>query len=160
MGGKEYGRKDVKYHTMLSKRFFDLFVTIDACQLGRMRRRQCATDQFQKCPKSSRRLTRHMSVRARVPGWGESVHAMAPTAHGLLVSNIRCKTRPMRASCTMQRTAEVTSDRPTPRWRVVDTKALKRIKARLSPTLAQVRLVDCAGVVSMVKLQDYKCFRR
>ena len=118
---------------------------------------RCATYQPRRCPKSSGRLSCVVSAPMLVYGT-ENVHAMAATAHGLLVSNTLCRTKPMMASCTTQRTAEVTSALPTPRWRVVEMRALKRINARPRATLPQVKVVESPGVGASMKASRQPTF--
>lgn len=111
--------------------------------------RHTGLERAQKVQDDCHALVRHKNVHSR-----GNVHAMAATAHGLLVSNTLCRTKPMMASCTMQRNAEVTSELPTPRLRVVEMSALKRIKARPRPTLTHVKLVGFAGGASMVRRES------
>ena len=137
---------DTTYHVIIA-----LFRLVGNCGwISAVRpRTRWVTHPLQTCPKSSRRLSCVVRCVCNVESGGD-VHAMPATAHGLLVSKTLCRTRPMMASWTMQRNAEVTSELPTPRWRVEERTALKRIKERPRPTLAQVKLVVSPGVASML----------
>ena len=78
--------------------------------------------------------------------------AIPATAHGLFASNTFCRIRATRVSCTTHRTAAVTSELPTPRPKVLEQTASKRMKENARPTLLQVRsFVDAPGPPSIVE---------
>lgn len=65
--------------------------------------------------------------------------AIPATAHGLFVSNTRCRSSPTIASCTMHRMAAEIREFPTPRLNEVDTTASKNMNENPRATFAQLR---------------------
>lgn len=66
---------------------------------------------------------------------------MPATAHRLLEANTFCKMRATTASWMIHLRAAASKDRPTPKSSVCETKALKAMKAKPSPTLDHSRWV-------------------
>lgn len=89
----------------------------------------------------------HPTIVSEFPSPHElrDVQAIPATAHGLFVSNTRCNSNPMIASCMIHRKAEVTSELPTPRLSDVEMTALKRMNENPRATFAHVRWVESSA---------------